>query len=104
MTKKFFCFALTLILALSFVPFAVSAASNTFGTEIVLDTVGETVALKTGRILAEDLPFYRSLVHAALLVLAVLAWKNLKYRNKITRADASERMPSSNNPDATVNN
>lgn len=41
MTKKFFCFALTLILALSFVPFAVSAAGNTFGTEIVLDTVGE---------------------------------------------------------------
>ena len=70
----------------------------------LLDTVGETVALKTGRILAEDLPFYRSFVHAALLVLAVLAWKNLKYRNKITRADASERMPSSNNPDATVNN
>jgi hypothetical protein len=70
----------------------------------LLDTVGETVALKTGRILAEDLPFYRSLVHAALLVLAVLAWKNLKYRNKITRSDASERMPSSNNPDATVNN
>lgn len=70
----------------------------------LLDTVGETVALKTGRILAEDLPFYRSLVHAALLVLAVLAWKNLKYRNKITRSDASERMPSSNYPDATVNN
>lgn len=41
MTKKFFCFVLTLILALSFVPFAVSAAGNTFGTEIVLDTVGE---------------------------------------------------------------
>ena len=63
----------------------------------LLDTVGETVALKTGRILAEDLPFYRSLIHAVLLVLVVLAWKNFKSMSKIPRSDVAERKPLSNN-------
>ena len=63
----------------------------------LLDTVGETVALKTGRILVEDLPFYRSLIHAVLLVLVVLAWKNFKSMSKIPRPDVAERKPLSNN-------
>ena len=46
----------------------------------LLDAAGETVALKTGRIDAGELPFYRSLVHAALLVFVVWAW------NRICRA------------------
>jgi hypothetical protein len=44
----------------------------------LLDAVGETVALKTGRIVSGDLPFYRSLIHAALLVLVVYAWNRFK--------------------------
>lgn len=41
MAKKLLCLVFTLILVLSFVPFAASAASNTFGTELVLETEGE---------------------------------------------------------------
>jgi predicted acyltransferase len=44
----------------------------------LLDAAGETVALKTGRIVSGDLPFYRSLIHAALLVLVVYAWNRFK--------------------------
>ena len=56
----------------------------------LLDAAGETVALKTGRIDAGELPFYRSLVHAALLVLVVWAWNRI-YRARPDNTQMSRK-------------
>ena len=48
----------------------------------LLDATGDVVALNTGRIDPADLPFYRAVVHVALLVAAVWLWRRFKEGRK----------------------